>query len=60
MDELASAISERQGFFDHTFEVVEYDASKRLEIGDLTIEFLAGPALRPGLGLRDPRPRRAG
>jgi ribonuclease BN (tRNA processing enzyme) len=55
MDELASAISEREGFFDHTFEVVEYDASKRLEVGDLTVDFLPGLHYVPawGCALRD-------
>jgi ribonuclease BN (tRNA processing enzyme) len=55
MDELASAISEREGFFDHTFEVVEYDASRRLEIGDLTLEFLPGLHYVPawGCAIRD-------
>ncbi|HET9344641.1 MAG TPA: MBL fold metallo-hydrolase [Candidatus Limnocylindrales bacterium] len=55
MDELASAISEREGFFDHTFEVVEFDASKRLEIGDLTIDFLPGLHYVPawGCAIRD-------
>jgi ribonuclease BN (tRNA processing enzyme) len=55
MDELASAISEREGFFDDTYEVLEYDASKRLEIGDLTIDFLPGLHYVPawGCAIRD-------
>ena len=55
MDELASAISEREGFFDHTFEVVEYDASRGMEIGDLTVEFLPGLHYVPawGCAIRD-------
>ena len=55
MDELASAISEREGFFDHTYEVIEYDASKRLEIGDLTVDFLPGLHYVPawGCAIRD-------
>ena len=50
LDELASAISEREGFFDHTFEVIEYDDAKRVEIGDLSIEFIAGLHYVPAWG----------
>jgi ribonuclease BN (tRNA processing enzyme) len=50
MADLASAISEREGFFDHTFDVVEYDPAKRVEIGDLTIDFLAGRHYVPAWG----------
>ena len=58
LDELATAISERPGFFDDTFEVVEYDPAQRLEIGDLYDRVPRRQPLRPGLGLRDPRPGR--
>jgi len=50
LDELASAISEREGFFDHTFEVIEYDAAQRVEIGDLSVEFIAGLHYVPAWG----------
>jgi ribonuclease BN (tRNA processing enzyme) len=50
LDELASAISERAGFFDHTFEVIEYDPSSRLEIGDMSIDFLPGRHYVPAWG----------
>jgi ribonuclease BN (tRNA processing enzyme) len=50
LDDLASAISERVGFFDHTFEVIEYDPSSRLEIGDLAIDFLPGRHYVPAWG----------
>src|SRR5262245_38181434 len=55
LDDLASAISERQGFFDHTFEVVEYDPAQRVEIGDLTVDFLPGRHYVPawGCAIRD-------
>jgi ribonuclease BN (tRNA processing enzyme) len=55
LDELASAISEREGFFDHTFEVVEYDPAKRVQIGNLTIDFLQGLHYVPawGCAIRD-------
>jgi ribonuclease BN (tRNA processing enzyme) len=55
LEELASAISERQGFFDHTFEVVEYNPAHRVEIGDLTVDFLPGRHYVPawGCAIRD-------
>src|SRR5262245_15448914 len=55
LDDLASAISERVGFFDHTFDVIEYDPSSRLEIGDLSIDFLPGRHYVPawGCAIRD-------
>jgi len=55
MDELASAISEREGFFDHTFEVLEYDPTSRVKIGDLSVDFLAGQHYVPawGCAIRD-------
>ena len=55
LDALASAISEREGFFDHTFEVLEYDPAKRLEIGDLTVDLLPGLHYVPawGCAIRD-------
>jgi ribonuclease BN (tRNA processing enzyme) len=55
LDELASAISERQGFFDHTFEVVEYDPARRVEISDLSVDFVQGRHYVPawGCAIRD-------
>jgi ribonuclease BN (tRNA processing enzyme) len=55
LDELSSAISEREGFFDHTFEVVEYDPAARLEIGDLSIDLVPGLHYVPawGCAIRD-------
>jgi ribonuclease BN (tRNA processing enzyme) len=55
MAELASAISERVGFFDHTFDVLEYDPAVPVAIGDLAIEFLAGRHYVPawGCSIRD-------
>jgi ribonuclease BN (tRNA processing enzyme) len=52
MDELASAISERPGFFDHTFDVREYDPQVELTIGDLTLGFLPGNHYVPAWGCR--------
>jgi ribonuclease BN (tRNA processing enzyme) len=59
MAELASAISERVGFFDHTFDVREYDPAGVLSIGDLELSFLAGRHYVPAWGcrLRDPAGR---
>jgi ribonuclease BN (tRNA processing enzyme) len=55
LDELASAISEREGFFDHTFEVVEYDPDARLQIGDFAIDLVPGLHYVPawGCAIRD-------
>jgi ribonuclease BN (tRNA processing enzyme) len=50
MAELASAISERPGFFDHTFEVTEYDPAAALAIGDLTVTFVPGRHYVPAWG----------
>ena len=50
MDELSAAISERNGFFDHTFEVMEYDPSATMAIGDLTLSFLPGRHYVPAWG----------
>ncbi len=60
MAELASAISERVGFFDHTFDVREYDPAGVVTIGDLELSFLAGRHYVPAWGcrLRDPAGRR--
>jgi ribonuclease BN (tRNA processing enzyme) len=59
MAELASAISERVGFFDHTFDVREYDPAGVVSIGDLELSFLAGRHYVPAWGcrLRDPAGR---
>ena len=52
MDELAAAISERVGFFDHTFDVREYDPASHLTIGDVEVGFLAGRHYVPAWGCR--------
>jgi ribonuclease BN (tRNA processing enzyme) len=52
MAELASAISERVGFFDHTFDVREYDPASVLTIGDLELGFLPGRHYVPAWGCR--------
>ena len=50
IDALALAISERSGFFDDVFEVVEYDPSATLRIADLEVSFRrTGPKARLAL-----------
>jgi ribonuclease BN (tRNA processing enzyme) len=39
LDDLASAISERRGFFDASFAVKEYDPAEPLVVGPLTVRF---------------------
>ena len=50
MDELAVAISEREGFFDDAFEVLEYDPDATVAIGDLSIRFIPGRHYVPAWG----------
>jgi ribonuclease BN (tRNA processing enzyme) len=50
MDLLSTAISERDGFFDHTFDVREYDPAATLRIGDLALGFVAGRHYVPAWG----------
>lgn len=42
LDALASAISERAGFFKDAYAIDEYDPAEPLEIGELTITFTKG------------------
>ena len=51
LDALATAISERPGFFDAAYEAVEYDPDIPLEIGPLTIRFVRGRHYVPAWGL---------
>jgi ribonuclease BN (tRNA processing enzyme) len=50
IDQLAIAISERDGFFDHTFEISEYDPAATMQIGDLSLAFVAGRHYVPAWG----------
>jgi ribonuclease BN (tRNA processing enzyme) len=50
MTELAAAISEREGFFDDAFELLEYEATSSVVIGDLTIQFVPGLHYVPAWG----------
>ena len=50
MTDLAAAISEREGFFDDAFELLEYGATASVAIGDLTIRFVPGLHYVPAWG----------
>ncbi|MFP5344029.1 MAG: MBL fold metallo-hydrolase [Candidatus Limnocylindria bacterium] len=51
LDALATAISERDGFFDAAFDAVEYDPSAELVIGDLRLRFVRGRHYVPAWGV---------
>lgn len=51
LDALATAISERVGFFDAAFDAVEYDPDAALEIGDLRVRFVRGRHYVPAWGV---------
>lgn len=51
MDALATAISERNGFFDDAFDAVEYDPSSTIEIGELRVRFVRGRHYVPAWGV---------
>jgi ribonuclease BN (tRNA processing enzyme) len=51
LDALATAVSERVGFFDAAFDAVEYDPSAVLEVGELRVRFVRGRHYVPAWGL---------
>lgn len=51
LDALASAISERPGFFDVAFDMVEYDPESPLIVGPLTIHFVRSRHYVPAWGM---------
>lgn len=51
LDALATAISERVGFFDAAFDAVEYDPESSLAIGDLRVRFVRGRHYVPAWGV---------
>ena len=51
LDDLASAISEREGFFDDAYAIDEYDPSATLTVGPLRIGFAAGRHYVPAWGI---------
>ena len=57
MDALAEAISERPGFFDAAYDMVEYDPDAELRIGALTIRFHEGQHYVPAWGVEITAPQ---
>jgi ribonuclease BN (tRNA processing enzyme) len=51
LDALATAISERNGFFESAFDAVEYDPGSPLAIGPLTVRFIRGRHYVPAWGV---------
>lgn len=51
LDGLAHAISERVGFFDAAFDMLEYDPTAELSVGDLRLRFFAGRHYVPAWGV---------
>lgn len=51
LDALATAISERAGFFDAAFDAVEYDPEATLQIGPLVVRFVRGRHYVPAWGV---------
>jgi ribonuclease BN (tRNA processing enzyme) len=51
LDALATAVSERAGFFDASFRAVEYDPAVELTVGDLRVRFFEGRHYVPAWGV---------
>ena len=51
LDALATAISERNGFFDASFATEEYDPTAPLVVGNLTVRFVRGRHYVPAWGV---------
>ncbi len=51
LDALAAAISERTGFFESAYDVVEYDGARPLAVGPLTVRFIPGRHYVPAWGV---------
>ena len=51
VDQLAAAVSERAGFFDAAFDVVEYDPDVPLAVGPLTLRFITSQHYVPAWGV---------
>ncbi len=50
-DALATAVSERVGFFDAAFDAAEYDPAAAMHIGDLRLRFVRGRHYVPAWGV---------
>lgn len=51
IDQLATAISERPGFFDAAFKLVEYDPDIPIKVGPLTVRFIRAQHYVPACGV---------
>jgi ribonuclease BN (tRNA processing enzyme) len=51
LDSLASAVSERAGFFDAAFDAVEYDPESTIDVGELRLRFVRGRHYVPAWGV---------
>ncbi|HEX2470298.1 MAG TPA: MBL fold metallo-hydrolase [Candidatus Limnocylindrales bacterium] len=51
LDALATAVSERAGFFDAAFDAIEYDPGRELKVGDLRLRFVQGRHYVPAWGV---------
>jgi ribonuclease BN (tRNA processing enzyme) len=51
LDALSRAISERDGFFDASFDAIEYDPASTIEVGDLRVRFVRGRHYVPAWGV---------
>jgi ribonuclease BN (tRNA processing enzyme) len=51
LDALADAVSERPGFFDASFDAVEFDPTVDLDVGELRVRFLRGRHYVPAWGV---------
>jgi ribonuclease BN (tRNA processing enzyme) len=51
LDALATAVSERAGFFDAAFDAIEYDPARELKVGDLRLRFVQGRHYVPAWGV---------
>jgi ribonuclease BN (tRNA processing enzyme) len=51
LDALATAVSERAGFFDAAFDAIEYDPARELAVGDLRLRFVMGRHYVPAWGV---------
>ncbi len=51
LDALATAVSERAGFFDAAFDAVEYDPDSTIDIGELRLRFVRGRHYVPAWGV---------
>jgi ribonuclease BN (tRNA processing enzyme) len=51
IEALATAVSERVGFFDAAFDLVEYDPTSTIQVGELRVRFVRGRHYVPAWGV---------